>query len=144
MNFPEPSAELDQIAHRVIEAAFYVHEQLGPGHYESVYENAMMIELRRHRLRVERQVSIPILFRGEVVGTSYLDILVEQELVLELKAVDMLLNIHRAQVISYLQAARLQLGLLINFNVTYLRAGIKRVIWNGDPIDHTRGHTPWR
>ena len=136
MNRLEPSAELDDYARRVLLAASTVHSALGPGLSEGIYERALVIELRKGNVLVEQQVQVPIIYDQETIGSVFIDVLVEGQLIVELKSVDVLLAVHRSQVISYLQAAQLQLGLLINFNVSYLRQGVKRVIWNGTPREH--------
>ena len=126
----EPPHRLDRLAHQVIGAALEVHRALGPGYLESVYEEAMRVELRRQGIPHVRQARFGTIYKGEVVGEHRIDILVDDELIVELKAVDALAPIHTAQVISYLKAGALQLGLLINFNVPVLKQGIRRVIWN--------------
>jgi GxxExxY protein len=115
----------------IIGAAIEVHRHLGPGFLESVYEEAIVIELERLGLFFRRQVEIPVIYKGMPVGESRIDLLVQDEIVVELKAVAALLPIHRAQVMSYLKAGAFQLGLLINFNVPLLRDGILRVISTG-------------
>jgi len=124
----EPSAELDDLAHRVIGAAIEVHRLLGPGFLESVYEEALCMELELRGIRCARQVPISVTYKGERVGEARLDLLVDHSLVVELKAVESIAPIHWAQVLSYLKATRLRLGLLINFNVSVLQRGIKRVV----------------
>jgi len=124
----EPGAALDDVAHDVIGAAIEVHRLLGPGFLESVYEEALCVELSLRNVRFVRQVPVTVSYKRRIVGESRLDLLVENALVVELKAVDAILPIHVAQVISYLKAARLRLGLIITFNVDLLKRGIKRVI----------------
>jgi GxxExxY protein len=124
----EPSAELDELAHRVIGAAIEVHRLLGPGFLESVYEEALCLELTLLRIRFERQVPISVIYKGERVGETRLDLLVNDSLVVELKALESLAPIHLAQILSYLKATRFRLGLLINFGVDVLQRGIKRVV----------------
>lgn len=124
----EPSLELDRLAHVVIGAAIEVHRRLGPGFLESVYEEALCIELEVRGGSFQCQVPVAVLYRGRPVGENRLDLVVGGILIVELKAVEALLAIHEAQVISYLKATRLRLGLLINFNVELLKHGIKRVI----------------
>jgi GxxExxY protein len=124
----EPPAHLDKLANRVIGAAIDVHRALGAGHAECVYERALCIELTEVGIPFRSQVKVPVAYRGITVGEGQLDILVDDELVIELKAVERLLLVHRAQVISYLKAADLHLGLLMNFNVPLLKDGIQRVI----------------
>jgi GxxExxY protein len=112
----------------VIGAAIEVHRLLGPGYLESVYQEALCIELSLRGIRFARQVPVGVTYKGKIAGEARLDLLVDERLVVELKAVETLAPIHVAQVISYLKATKLTLGLLITFNVTVLRRGIKRVI----------------
>ena len=124
----EPSTELDLLAHKVIGAAIAVHRALGPGYIESVYEEAMCVELDFQSVPFQRQFAIAVQYRGHPVGEGRLDLLVAKILPVELKAVEALAPIHQAQLLSYLKMTGLQLGLLINFNVPVLKQGIKRVI----------------
>jgi GxxExxY protein len=124
----EPDQESDRLAHAVIGAAIEVHRILGPGFLESVYEAALAIELRLRGIPFERQKQIALTYKNCEIGEGRLDLLVEKRLVVELKAADTLAPIHRAQVISYLKASGLRLGLLINFNVPVLRDGLERVV----------------
>lgn len=125
----EPGAHVDQLARKVIGAAIEVHRTLGPGFLESVYEEALCVELASLGLPFTRQQTFGLNYRGHVVGQARLDLLVDGRLLVELKAVDALLPIHSAQVISYLKMTGLRLGLLINFNVPLLRnGGIKRIV----------------
>ena len=124
----EPQTELDVLARRVIGAAIEVHKTLGPGYLESVYEEALALELGLNDVACERQAPIRIDYKGSVVGEGRLDLLVDRSLVVGLKAVDGLQPIHHAQVLSYLKATHCRLGLLINFNVRVLRDGIKRIV----------------
>jgi GxxExxY protein len=129
--WPEPARELDELAHQVIGAALEVHRHLGPGFLEQVYEKAVCIELGLRRVSFQRQVTLPVEYKGNVIAESRIDLLVEESLVLELKAVEDLRAIHWAQVMSSLRAGEFQLGLLINFNVSLLRDGIRRIVWTG-------------
>ncbi|MCA1805877.1 MAG: GxxExxY protein [Xanthomonadaceae bacterium] len=124
----EPGRDLDGIARRVIGAAIEVHRVLGPGYLESVYEEALAIELEHLGIDCERQAAISVSYRDRPVGVARLDLLVAGRLVIELKAVDAILPIHQAQLVSYLRATGNPLGLLINFNTRVLRDGIKRII----------------
>lgn len=124
----EPSVELDGLARQVIGAAIEVHSTLGPGYLESVYEEALAVELECRGIEYGRQVPVSIDYKGRAVGEARLDLVVADRLVIELKAVGGLLPIHQAQVLSYLKATRRQLGLLINFNVSVLRDGVKRIV----------------
>lgn len=124
----EPDKQLDDLASAVIGAAIEVHRVLGPGYLESVYEQALAVELELRRIAFEKQRPIGVEYKGHAVGEGRLDLLVAGRLVVELKAVDALAPIHTAQVMSYLKTLSLPLGLLINFNVPLLKHGIKRVI----------------
>ena len=124
----EPSDELDKLAHRVIGAALEVHRTLGAGYIEAVYEEALCVELRIRDIPFVRQPFVRVEYKGHVVGDARLDLLVSDDLIVELKAVEGLLPVHSSQVISYLRAMNRRLGLLINFNVPFLREGIKRII----------------
>jgi GxxExxY protein len=124
----EPGERIDGWAHAVIGAALEVHQLLGPGYLESVYEEALSVELELRGISYERQKTIAVDYKGRAVGEGRLDLLVGGCLVVELKAVEAIAPIHVAQVISYLKATELPLGLLINFNVPLLKNGIQRVI----------------
>jgi len=124
----EPGEQLDALARQVIGVAIEVHRELGAGFLESVYENAMAIELEMQHIPFQRQAPVSLEYKGQSVGEARLDLLVDNALVVELKAVDSLAAIHHAQVINYLKATRYKLGLLINFNVTKLRDGVKRIV----------------
>ena len=125
----EPPPEVDEDARRVIGAAIEVHRHLGPGYPECVYEQALMIELRLRGIEFEHQVEVPIVYKDREVARYRIDFVINEHLVIELKAVATVLPVHTAQVIAYLKATRLQLGLLLNFNVSLLKYGAKRVIW---------------
>lgn len=124
----EPTEQLDRLAYEVIGAAIEVHRDLGPGFLESVYEKALCVELTARQIPFLPQHLVSLLYKGHAVGESRLDLLVDSSLVVELKAIETLAPIHTAQVISYLKATGCQLGLLINFNTSVLKDGIKRVI----------------
>ncbi|XAL98804.1 GxxExxY protein [Phycisphaeraceae bacterium D3-23] len=124
----EPSEEVDALAHRVIGAAIEVHRTLGPGHLESVYEKAMCVELTRQGITYVAQHRFQVNYEGIDVGESRVDLLVENTLIVELKAIEHFAPIHSAQVLAYLKGLDLHLGLLINFNVLLLKNGIKRII----------------
>jgi GxxExxY protein len=124
----EPDAELDRLAAAVIGAAIEVHRVLGPGFLESIYGEAMLVELGLRGLSAQQQVPISIRYKGVEIGQNRLDLRVEGRLIVEIKAVDALSAVHQAQVISYLKATGHTLALLINFNVPILKNGIKRVI----------------
>jgi GxxExxY protein len=124
----EPGAELDRLAHGAIGAAIEVHRILGPGLLESVYEEALCIELGLVGIPFARQVRMSVEYKRQSVGEARLDLLVGGRLILELKTADGIAPIHVAQLLSYLKVTRLRLGLIINFNVAELRHGIKRVV----------------
>jgi GxxExxY protein len=126
-HYVEPGSEINELARRVIGAAIEVHKALGPGYLESIYEAALCTELEYQEITFANQYPINVLYKGRYVGEGRLDLLVENCIVVELKAVDALLPVHTAQVISYLKATRCKLGLLINFNVPVLKRGIKRI-----------------
>jgi GxxExxY protein len=113
---------------QIIAAGIEVHRRVGPGLLESVYEECMCTELNFRRIAFQRQVSLPIQYRNRLLECSYrLDLLVENLVVVELKAVEQVLPVHKAQVLSYLRLKKLWLGLLINFNVPALKFGIERL-----------------
>ncbi|MEO8428283.1 MAG: GxxExxY protein [Verrucomicrobiota bacterium] len=120
-------ARIEEAANKVIGAAIEVHRHLGPGYLESVYEEAMAGELKLRGIPFDRQVMFGLDYKGHVVGEGRWDLLVDDCLIVELKAVEALAPIHTAQCISYLKAGQRRLILLINFNVTVLKDGIKRV-----------------
>jgi GxxExxY protein len=124
-----PETEIERIGRLIVDAAFAVHRELGPGLMESVYEVCLFEELESRKLFVERQVRLPIFYKGKELNKEFvLDILVERSVVIELKAVEFLLPVHEVQVVSYLKLANLKLGYLINFNVPLIKNGIKRKI----------------
>jgi len=128
MGVQEPSQRANDLSHQVIGAAIEVHRILGPGYLESVYEEALAVEFALRQIPFERQRPIVLEFKGHTVGDSRLDYLVGGELIVELKALDVVPPIQVAKVINYLKITGLQLGLMINFNVIQLRDGIKRIV----------------
>jgi GxxExxY protein len=125
----EPSEAVDRLAYHVIGAAIEVHRILGPGFLEAVYEESLCIELSLQGIPFARQVPISVDYKGNRVGESRLDLVVGDQLVVELKAVECIAPVHIAQLLSYLKSTKLKLGLLITFNVPVLRAGVRRVIY---------------
>lgn len=125
---PLPS-EVNKVSGEVINGAFRVHKALGPGLLESVYEVCLHHELSMRGLQVERQLTLPVVY-GDVRldGGLRLDMLVEKSVVVEIKAVEALLPVHKAQLLTYLKLSSHRLGLLINFNVPVLKDGITRLI----------------
>ena len=122
------AAELDDLVHRIIGCAITVHATLGPGYVEAVYRKAMCIELRHQGLGFTTEHAVHIEYRGEIIHGHRVDLLVEGLVVVELKAVERLDLVHKAQVLSYLKALRLRVGLLMNFNSDYLKGNIRRVV----------------
>lgn len=122
---------MNQITDRIIGVAIRVHKELGPGLLESAYEACLAFELRDAGLSVEVKKPLPVSYRGVRLDCGYrIDLVVENKVIIELKAVEKVLPIHEAQILSYLKLSGLQLGLLINFNSLYLKDGIKRVVNN--------------
>jgi len=124
----EPDEGLDQLARAVIGAAIEVHRILGPGFLESIYEEALCVELRLRSIPFQRQVPVGIVYKGVEIGQNRLDLVVAGSLIVELKTVEKLAPIHDAKSISYLKATGHHLALLINFNVMVLKDGIKRIV----------------
>ncbi|WP_337886507.1 GxxExxY protein [Fischerella thermalis] len=123
------SQELDQVATQVVDAAFQVHSTLEPGLLESVYELCLEHELTKRRLSVEKQVPLPVLYDNLYIEAGFkVDLLVDRCLIVELKAVETLLPVHTAQLLTYLKLSKCRLGLLINFNVPLIKDGIKRLV----------------
>ena len=123
------SLNLNDLTKIIIGAAISVHKELGPGLLESAYEACLAYELAERKLRIERQKSLPITYRGVQLDCGYrIDLLVESQVVVELKAVENLEPIHEAQLLSYLKLSRCEVGLLINFNVKVLKDGIRRFV----------------
>jgi GxxExxY protein len=119
----------DPLTQKIIAGAIEVHRHLGPGLLESAYEECLCWELKEARLRVERQVPLPVTYKQVRLDLGYrLDLVVERQVVVELKTVERLLPIHEAQLLTYLKLTRLRTGLLLNFNSTVLKEGIKRMV----------------
>ena len=119
-----------ELTERIIGCALEVHKRLGPGLLENVYESALCIELSVNRLAFTRQVGIPLYYRGELIAEHRPDLIVEGEVIVEVKSVERLAPIYWAQVLTYLRATGLHVGLLLNFNSPTLRAGTRRIVLN--------------
>jgi GxxExxY protein len=120
----------NQITSEIIASAINVHRILGPGLLESAYEECLAFELKKAGLEVDRQIPVPIIFKEIKLECGYrIDILVENTVIIELKSVDALAPIHEAQILTYLKFSNKKIGLLINFNVTLLKNGIKRYLF---------------
>ena len=112
-----------------MDAAFIVHRTLGPGLLESVYESCLCHELSKAGIAYQSQIAVPIIYdTTKIDGGLRLDVFVESQLICELKAVEKILPIHEAQLLTYLKLANVRLGLILNFNVSLLKDGIKRIV----------------
>jgi GxxExxY protein len=121
--------KLDQITRRIIGAAIEVHKTVGPGLLESACQACLAFELREAGLKVEEQLPLPVVYKNVRLDCEYrIDLLVEGEIVVEIKAIEALAPIHEAQLISYLRLAGKRAGLLINFHVPVLKEGLKRIV----------------
>ncbi len=126
---PEPvSSAIDEVARQVVDAAYTVHHELGPGLLESIYEACLARELELRGIPVERQASIPVVYKGVRLPSSLrIDLLVGGCVVVEVKAVDALVGVHTAQILTYLKLSGLRVGFLVNFNVGVIKDGIRRI-----------------
>jgi len=123
--------DINELSGKVIGASIEVHRHLGPGLLESAYQQCLIFELEQQGLKVATEVILPLIYKGQHLEHGYrIDLLVEDQLVVELKAVDNLMPINVAQILSYLKMGNYKLGLLINFNVPQLKQGVKRIINN--------------
>ncbi len=121
--------EFDQLSNRVIGCAIEVHRYLGPGLLESTYEQCLAHELTRNSINIELQLALPVHYKDVRLDCGYrIDILIEKQLIVELKSVEEIRGIHEAQLLTYMKLAGVKTGLLINFNVTKLKDGIKRFV----------------
>jgi GxxExxY protein len=122
--------ELNQLSSKIIKAAIEVHKELGPGLLESVYQSCMMIELENMAIKVKSEVPVAIFYHGQQIHNEgfRMDILVDDTIVVELKSVEKVMNVHKKQLLTYLRLSNKPLGLLINFNEIMLKDGITRII----------------
>lgn len=133
-------ARLNQITDTIINASIAVHKELGPGMLESAYETCLACELAQRGLKVVRQKALPLTYRGMTLDGGYrLDLLINESVVVEVKAVDALNGVHEKQLQSYLKLSGMKVGLLINFNVKLLKYGLRRIVNNfpeleGSPV----------
>ncbi len=125
--------KINDITYAINGAVFEVNNVLGPGFLEKVYENALLVELKSQGLKAKNQVPIAVSYKGEVVGDYAADLLVEDEVIVELKTVENLDRVHEAQLLNYLKATGLHVGLLVNFK--HVKADIKRMV-----LDLPEGH----
>lgn len=123
--------QLNDLSKTILDSCITVHKEMGPGLLESIYELCLICELEQRGIKATTQVSIPLLYKGAELSKDFrIDILVENEIVLEIKSVEVLLPVHEAQIISYLKLSGKKLGFLINFNVSLLKNGFKRFVHN--------------
>jgi GxxExxY protein len=120
--------DTDQLTQRIIGCAIDVHQELGPGLLESIYESAMVVELDFQKISFRQQVIVPIQYRGRLIGEHRIDLIVENTVVVELKSVERFDRVFEAQILTYLRLTKLKTGLLINFNSRMLHEGIKRFV----------------
>lgn len=126
--------EIDQVTGLIVDAAIKVHSALGPGLLESVYERCLKHELLKRGLKVQSQVWVSVIYDGVEIESGYkIDLLIENQVIVELKVVEQILDLHNAQLLSYLKLTNKQVGLLINFNVVHLRDGIRRLVNHYQP-----------
>jgi GxxExxY protein len=119
--------EINLITEKIIGCAIEVHKRLGPGLLESAYEECLSFELKNIGLKIDRQVAVPVVYKDIKLECGYrIDILVENSIIIELKSIDAFAPVHEAQILTYMKFANKSIGLLINFNVTLLKNGIKR------------------
>jgi GxxExxY protein len=116
------------LTERIIGCAIEVHRELGPGLPESVYETALCIELQSRGLLFKRQISVPIHYKGHLISQHRPDLIVGDEIIVEVKSIERIADVHVAQVMTYLRITSLQVGLIMNFNSVTMRAGIRRVV----------------
>ncbi|MEE4256737.1 MAG: GxxExxY protein [Bacteroidales bacterium] len=123
--------ELNKLSKDILSAAFSVHREMGPGLLEAVYEYCLLKELTSRGIYSQNQVFLPLHYKGEKLEKDFrIDLLVSNHIIIEVKAVDVVLPVHEAQIISYLKLANLNLGFLINFNVSLLKEGFRRYVNN--------------
>ena len=132
---------INSVTEKIIGAAIEVHRALGPGLLESAYEACLCRELQLCNILYVRQLSLPVMYKGITLESGYrLDLLVENQVVVEIKAVDALLPVHEAQVLTYMRLGGWPVGLLLNFNVPSLKQGLKRFIYHTPELSHPIGN----
>lgn len=123
--------QLNALSKVILQASISVHKEMGPGLLEAVYQQCLVKELTLQELSVATMVPVPLQYKGYTLNKDYvIDVLVEEEIILELKSVEAILPVHEAQIISYLKLANKRLGFLINFNVPILKSGFRRFVNN--------------
>jgi GxxExxY protein len=117
----------DPVTREIIAGAIEVHRALGPGLLESIYEECLAVELSDRGLAVQRQLAVPVVFKGRTLDCAYrVDLLVDESVVLEVKAVDRIIGVHEAQLLTFMKLMRKRVGLILNFHSEVMREGIKR------------------
>jgi GxxExxY protein len=120
--------QIEQFGKQIISSAYYVHKEMGPGLLESIYQSCLLEELLFRGIHVEKEVFIPLFYRNKPVQKDFrIDLLVEKEIILEIKAIEAIAPVHLAQILSYLKLGDKWLGFLLNFNVPVMKEGIRRV-----------------
>ena len=121
----------NEISRIIVSTCFNIHTELGPGLFESVYEEILFHELKEKGLKVERQKAIPVIWKGLTMKVGFrADLIVEDKVIIELKSVEYIIPVHQKQLLTYLKITNLKLGLLINFNERLLKSGITRIVNN--------------
>jgi GxxExxY protein len=139
----QESDRLDQISRRIIGAAIEVHRHLGPGLLESAYQSCLAFELKELGLKLEDQKPLPVVYKQVKLDCGYrIDLVVEDEIIVEIKAIEKLLPIHEAQVLSYLRLAKKRVGLLMNFHVPVLKDGLKRIVNDYPDAERKKSQAP--
>lgn len=127
--YKEITNGIDDVARIIVDSAYKVHKALGPGLLESVYETCFCHELAKRKIKFKKQLPIPIIYDGIRLESGFrLDVLIEDEIIVELKAVEEIFPLYEAQILTYLKLTDKRLGFLINFNVPIIKKGIKRII----------------
>ena len=121
--------KIESLAANLVDAVFKVHSCLGPGLLESVYESCLAKELHKRSIKFQTQIPMPVIYDGEKIDCGFrLDMLLEEKIIIEIKAVEEVLPVHKAQILTYLKITNLHLGFLVNFNVPLIKYGIQRVV----------------
>ena len=134
----------DPLAERIIGCAIEVHRRTGPGLLESIYDVCLAFELKAAGLSFQRQPSVPIQYKTMTIQAAFrVDFVIEERVLVELKAVETILPVHKSQVLTYLKLTGITTGLLLNFNVSVMKDGIRRIVWTPkDKLDASEAHDP--
>ena len=128
---PKNAMNENELSKVVVDSCFKIHKILGPGLFESVYEEVLFYELEKRNLKCKRQVKIPVVYQNIKMDAGFkADILVEDKVIIEIKSVDNIIPLHKKQVLTYLKLSGIKLGLLVNFNVELIKNGITRIVNN--------------